>query len=333
MVDATTMNTSLDAVIDEALAEFGFPADSLVTLVNVSENSTYRVDNPQTGRTAALRISRPNYHSEAEIESELLWIDALRGAGVVKPPLALAAPSGGRVKSISVKDGPARSVAFFEWLPGSAPSLHGDLEPSFHLLGSLAAKMHSHGHSWKRPESFVRYTCDYDAALGAKAIWGRWQDGLGCGDLENEVLSRLDAEIRRRLDAYGKAANRFGLTHNDLRLANLLLDGEDLYVIDFDDCGFSWYMYDFATAVSFLEDSPRLGNLMSAWLAGYTKYRDLSQADYDIIPTLIMFRRLLLLGWVGSHHEYAQEARDLGAAYTKVTCDLAEKYLAGRFLT
>jgi hypothetical protein len=45
-----------------------------------------------------------------------------------------------------------------------------------------------------------------------------------------------------------------------------------------------------------------------------------------------MFRRLLLLGWVGSHHEYAEEARERGVNYTNVTCQLAEEYLAGRFL-
>ena len=45
--------------------------------------------------------------------------------------------------------------------------------------------------------------------------------------------------------------------HADIRLANLLVDGEHVRVIDFDDCGWSWFMYDFATTVSFIEDHPR----------------------------------------------------------------------------
>ena len=62
------------------------------------------------------------------------------------------------------------------------------------------------------------------------------------GREELELLSRLEETIRHRLVAYGRGRDRFGLTHNDLRLANLLLDGERMFVIDFDDCGDSWYM-------------------------------------------------------------------------------------------
>ena len=40
-------------------------------------------------------------------------------------------------------------------------------------------------------------------------------------------------------------------------------------VIDFDDCGFSWFMYDFATTVSFFEDHPQVPDLKDAWVEGY----------------------------------------------------------------
>lgn len=333
MDEAAVMITSADAVVDAALTRYNLSPEATVTLVNVSENTTYRVDDPQTGRSAALRIHRPNYHSEAAIESELCWLDALREDGVVEPPQAISARDGSRIVTVDIGGGaPSRHVVMFEWLPGQAPTTEGDLIPSFQMLGNLAAKMHAHGAIWTPPASFVRYTCDYNAALGPNAMWGRWQNGLGLGPSEREILTRLDSEIFRRLNEYGAEKDRFGLAHNDLRLANLLVAGEHIHVIDFDDCGYAWYMYDFATAVSFLEQDPRVAEWMSAWLDGYTTHRSLSKADLDIIPTLIMFRRLLLVGWVGSHHEYAEEAAELGEGYTSLTCDLAEHYLAGRYL-
>jgi Ser/Thr protein kinase RdoA (MazF antagonist) len=41
-----------------------------------------------------------------------------------------------------------------------------------------------------------------------------------------------------------------------MRLANVLHDGPKTYVIDFDDCGYSWYLYDLATALTLIEDAP-----------------------------------------------------------------------------
>ena len=333
MDDAAVKMGSLDAVVRSALAQYEFSPDVTVSLVNVSENTTYRLDDPLTGRCVALRVHRPDYHSKAAIESELCWMDALRRDGVVDPPRAISARDGSRVITVEVPGGDDRHVAVFEWLPGHTPSTDGDLVPSFRVLGTLAAKMQAHGSQWQPPVSFERYTCDYDAAFGPMAMWGRWQDGLGMGPSEREILNRLDAEILRRLSDYGTDRDRFGLAHNDLRLANLLIDGEEVHVIDFDDCGFSWYMYDFATSVSFIEDDSRVPDWMSAWIDGYVCHRSLSKLDIEMIPTLIMFRRLLLVGWVGSHHSYAEEAEAGGAAYTTATCDLAESYLSDRYLS
>src|SRR5690606_31533543 len=139
-------------------------------------------------------------------------------------------------------------------------------------------------------------------------------------------LGRLDDELRARLARYGTTPDRYGLIHADLRLANLLVDGPDLAVIDFDDCGFGWYMYDLAAALSFIEHDPRVPELIDAWLTGYRTLADLPAEDEAEIWTFILFRRLLLVAWIGSHPA-ADAARELGAPYTTGTCDLAERYL------
>ena len=51
-------------------------AGGRATLINLSENHTFRIDAP-AGRTV-LRVHRPGYHTAASIESELAWLEALR---------------------------------------------------------------------------------------------------------------------------------------------------------------------------------------------------------------------------------------------------------------
>lgn len=325
------MAIPFDRVAAAALERYDFSPDAKATLISVSENAIYRVDDPHTGRSAALRIHRPGDHSDTAIRSELRWMDALREAGVVETPQVISARSGCRVITVDVDGiGAPRAVVVFEWLPGEPPGDERDLISAFRVLGELAAKMHLHGQSWARPRWFERYTCDFEVALGSGARWGRWQDGFDIDPEGRQILTRLDSEIQRRLTEYGTQADRFGLAHSDLRLANLLVEEGHVYVIDFDDCGFTWYMYDFATAVSFLEDDPRLLELMAAWVDGYRVHRPLQPEDLEILPTLIMFRRLILMGWVGSHYDYCAEAVEVRPGFTDATCSLGEAYLADR---
>ena len=109
-------------------------------------------------------------------------------------------------------------------------------------------------------------------------------------------------------------------------MANLLVDGDSVKVIDFDDCGFSWFMYDAATPVSFYEDDRKVPGLIEAWKAGYRRAHHLSAEDEAEIPTFLMLRRLLLVAWIGSHSQ-TDLARSMGAPYTEGTVVLCEGYL------
>ena len=72
--------------------------------------------------------------------------------------------------------------------------------------------------------------------------------------------------------------------------------------------------------------------LVAAWLDGYRAGGGvLAPEDLAEAWTFIAFRRLLLTAWIGSHPA-AAGAADLGADYTRGSCDLAEKYLSGQLV-
>jgi Ser/Thr protein kinase RdoA (MazF antagonist) len=309
-----------------ALAAYGCHPAAGVRLLNVSENATYLVEEPDAA-PSVLRVHRLGYHTEAEIASELAWMDALRAEAGVRTPRVLAADDGRRVVTVTDEAGGAqRSCVRFEFLPGTEPV--DDSVEHFAELGEITARMHRHARQWARPAGFTRFDWGYDAAFGSEARWGRWQDGIGVGAEEREVLGRLDAVLQARLAAFGTGPERYGLIHADTRLANLLVDdGGRVSVIDFDDCGFSWYLYDVGTSVSFFEHEPQVPGLIDAWLTGYRRAADLLAADEAEIWTFILFRRLLLVAWIGSHRA-VDIAQQLGAGYTAGSCDLAETYLS-----
>jgi Ser/Thr protein kinase RdoA (MazF antagonist) len=186
--------------------------------------------------------------------------------------------------------------------------------------------MHRHSERWVRPAGFERHTWDFETSLGATPHWGSWRDGMGLDPEKEALFARTVTLIGRRLDRFGKAPGRFGLIHCDMRLANLLIDGDTVKVLDFDDCGFSWRLYDAATAVSFFEHEPHVPELMAAWVDGYRRVLDLAAEDAAEIPTFVMLRRMLLVAWIGSHSE-TDLAQSMGVSYTASTCPLCENYL------
>ena len=83
------MHERLEAFARDALRAHGIGPDAALTLLNVSENATYAVDDLATGERSVLRVHRPGYHTRAAVESELAWIQALRAEHVVATPEVL----------------------------------------------------------------------------------------------------------------------------------------------------------------------------------------------------------------------------------------------------
>lgn len=311
-----------------ATRNYALPGGLQVWLINLSENATYAVEAPD-GRRWAMRIHRDGYHSRAAIASELAWLQDLRDNRVILTPAPVKGRDGEIIQIVGhPRMQNPRHVVLSEWETGAEPGIGDDLSQAFEVLGEVTARMHRHTRAWPRPVWFTRPTWNFDTALGEAAPhWGRWRDGIGVDGEKAAVFGRTVDLIGRRLAVYGQGADRFGLIHCDLRLANLLIDKGSVKVIDFDDCGFSWFMYDAATPVSFYEHEPQVPDLIEAWKAGYRRVLDLPAADEAEIPTFVMLRRMLLVAWIGSHSE-TDLAKSMGLPYTDGTVGLCEAYLS-----
>lgn len=316
----------LEAVARGALPFFGLDPGSRVVLLNHSENTTYRVDDPASGVSRVLRVHREGYHTENAIRCELAWMRAVRAEAGVVTPTPIPAPSGEYIQTVEAEGMNPRRCVLFEFLEGEEPSEDRLLGP-FERLGEVSARLHQHAEGWRRPANFERPLWDYEHMLGARPNWGDWRAAPALDTARIAVLEDLSDLVRRRLEGYGNAPHRFGLVHADLRLANLLIHEDETRVIDFDDSGLSWFLYDLATALSFIELRPDVPQLVQAWVKGYRRVRPLADEDEHEIPTFLMLRRMVILAWMGSHSE-TELAHELGPAYTAGSVELARRYLA-----
>ena len=318
----------LDRLAQGSLSLWDIPEGAAARLINVSENATFLVEAPG-GYRSVLRIHRENYHTRRAIECELAWLEALDSAGVVTTPGVYVGRDGnpiqeGRIDGLSE----SRFMVLFHFVEGEAPDETGDLTAGYEELGAIAARCHDHVMNWQKPADFQRLRWDEKAVFGPNPTWGDWRDAPEVTPDVAKVLDEVERTVRARLDAFGKSPDRFNLIHADMRLANLLIDNRGTRLIDFDDCGWGWFLYDFAAAISFIEDDPRNSDLKAAWVRGYRTVRELSAAEDAEIDTFVMLRRMALLAWIGSHIE-APEPQSLAPGFAATTARLGQAYLDG----
>lgn len=340
MTDMTAPDRAL-AAVRRALGDLGIGAPAQVRLAVVSESENVMVSVTLAGATgpgatgpvAVIRVGRPGYHRPEELTAELDWLEVLAAdpdLHTVRPYRGGAGSGGdgsGGESGVIWVDGLA--VTAFEFVPGTeVAAADCDIE-HYERVGEIAARLHRHGAV--DPVCHPRFRWDGEACIGASARWGDWREGPGVGAAEIAAIGPAAARVAERLAEYGTDATGFGLIHADLRAANLMrTPAGELVVIDFDDSGYCWYLYDFAAAVSFVEADPRLGDWVAALIRGYRRERPLPPG-IEYLPDLIMVRRLQLLAWLGTHPEVVEQEH-WAADFAANTVALAGRYLGATLL-
>jgi Ser/Thr protein kinase RdoA (MazF antagonist) len=325
----------MQALAEASLDCWDLGAAALVP-IKVRENAVFRIDLEGGGR-AVLRVHRPGYHSDSELESEFAWLNALESAGVQVPRI-IPSRRGRNFESVTVSDldGP-RQIDVFEWIEGrQLGSIEAGLSGSsdsvadqYHQIGTLAARMHNHAQGWRPPSDFRRHSWDAAGLVGEQPFWGRFWDLDALSHAQRDLLLRLRGLIACDLADYGVHADRYSLIHADLVPENLLIDGSRVCVIDFDDAGFGWHLFELATSLYFITGDSTYSAARDALIRGYRSERALGDAALERLPLFLAVRGTTYLGWVHTR-QGTDTANEMTPFLIERACAVAEEYLASR---
>ena len=317
------------------LARAALPAWGLggarVSLLKYRENAVFRVDFPDAP-PRVLRVHRPRYRTDAEIRSEMAWMRAVDGAGIHTPAI-LPTLDGELVVTRAATGVPEpRQCDLQGWVEGSplgtlegGVDLEGpELRTVYATVGRVAARLHAHGAGWTPPADFMRPSWDADALVGDAPTFGAFW-----------ALEELDGETRRLLLRARDGVRRIlgalppprALVHGDLIPDNLLVSGDDLHVIDFDDCGASWLGFELATTLFPLRVTRGFEDALAGMLAGYRSVRPFPEEELALLPDFLLARGLSYLGWPVGRAEIASQ-RAIVPFLAHVLVEMAEERLA-----
>jgi Ser/Thr protein kinase RdoA (MazF antagonist) len=87
------------------------------------------------------------------------------------------------------------------------------------------------------------------------------------------------------------------MIHGDMYLENVLFKAGEAYVIDFDDCGFGYWMYDIGVALSQWPWTDDWSWIRDALLEGYTEIRSLPASQLAHLDLFMAAQYAVLTLW------------------------------------
>lgn len=302
----------LTALARAALPEWGLENAELTT-VAYRENMTFRVD--AGGRAYALRIHQGNYRTDAQIQSELDLMTYLDSEGIHTPKVVPAA--GGALFTTVSADGvdEPRQVDLFEWIDGKPLRMTGQpfgdihtLAESYVEVGRLCARIYNATEKWQTPPGFERIAWDEDGMFGTPGVIGDFRNLRDLPESQVQMLNDVAGKLAVVLGEFGKSPDRYGLSQGDFLGENIFVTDDGLRLLDFDDAGDSWCLFDIATAVFDFIGTPAFDPCLAATVRGYREHRDLPDEHLELIPAFILGRLLSYLGWCAKKTHMPQTA-------------------------
>ena len=317
----------------KALSHWQLKANT-IKLIKYRENAVFSVITTE-GTRYALRIHRPGYHDDAALRSELQWMAALANDGVWVPEVIPTHHGDLMVKETTELLTEPRQIDLFAWIEGSQlGSVEDGLGDNaaevariYHAIGDTAARLHNQASRWTLPDGFKRHAWDAEGLVGEQPFWGRFWELESLTADQQAILIRARDRIRRELADYDQSPERYGLIHADFVPENLMTEGDHVRLIDFDDAGFGWHLFELATALYFIQEEPCYEVAKSALLEGYRQQRLLADEDLDWLELFLAARGFTYLGWIRSRQE-TETARELAPDLIRRACLQAERYLA-----
>jgi Ser/Thr protein kinase RdoA (MazF antagonist) len=287
-----------------ALEAYGLP-QSRLGFIQYGENIIYRVDlsgpvdaqaGPYLPNRCVLRLHAMG--NQEAIASEITWLAALNREAELPVPAPVAAPDGRLLVKIFTPGFPnGRVVTLMRWLDGR--KIQKGLQPAhLTLLGKVVAQMHNFSAAWQPPPEFTRPIWDWNAQLGGSEF-KHTRDELVASMPVNfrapfECVSRA---ARAAMESLGNRPDAFGLIHADLYPENVLYKGGRACPIDFEDCGYGYWIWDIAVALCRWAWDNDWERMRDAFFAGYDPIRSLPAAQWEQLDLFVATQFATMVLW------------------------------------
>jgi Ser/Thr protein kinase RdoA (MazF antagonist) len=289
-----------------ALKMYGLE-DARLTFIQYEGNVTFRVDvspphQPITRNGAYIRdryLLRIHTSSNLQgIASEMIFLDALRHEADLPVPEPVPTLDGKLLIQVSTPGVPqGRIVSLMRWI--DARRLTMGFRPShFHAWGVMAAQLHAFASRWQPPKDFKRPHWDWEGQLGGREFSSPLGELIASmPDRYRFPFQTVSDQAREVMQTLGQDSDAYGLIHGDMYPENVLFKAGQVFPIDFEDCGYGYWMWDIAVVLCSWPWTEEWHWMRDSFLEGYARVRTLPDAQLKYLDLFMAAQYATMVLW------------------------------------
>lgn len=314
----------LESQLRQALKAYAIEPGMVAPIRDVN-NSVYKVIT-ESQETFALRIHRKGYRTPEQTVSELCYLKQL--SAVMDVPVPIRTRDGDLVVNIN-HGRHTRHASLLTWVKGGVRRPHGKgAGPrTIYRIGHELGRIHAFSSIFEPPSGFTLPSWDSEGICGERSPFRPGPLDESFSKKQLEVLEKVRDRLEFTMKQIGRTAQTFGIIHKDLILLNCLHHGNRTSVIDFDDCGWGYYLYDLGGMLENLKDYQSYTSLRSALLRGYRSVRALPSAWERYFDLMIAARHATTAIWMAGKWRVGDVDRGTFEGYAKFRLLEAEENL------
>lgn len=254
-----------------------------IRLYSTATNFLYRVVS-DTGERCMLRMAYPGWRTFEDLRAEAAWLEALHTDTDIGAPLVVRSSDGHTVLPMNGFGMPAVWYAtLMTWVDGRLLA-HYLNSVNLERMGTLFARLHLHGKSWKPPDDFSVKRFDAflsrgepDALFDGGAI-----ETFGDDDRKAFLLARTWVEN----EYSGLDSSDLRVIHCDLWHENIKIDRGRLRPFDFEDTILGYRLHDIAMGMLDLLETvgtERYTGLIASFRSGYEKLLAWPEGNLEVL--------------------------------------------------
>lgn len=249
-----------------------------------------------------LRLSRESVLSREALSGEIQWLKLIRQYTSLAVPHAVENNQGEAISTYDDAD-PIHAV-LFRYLEGVSYPAEAFAPKQMQEVGVFLARLHEL--SSKHPDETaalrsLRPRLDWEGLFGAGSVYDPG-DGASIFTAEQRnIFAQVGERIRSAMEDLAASPGAMGMIHADLLSKNILFRTGEVCALDFEYCGWGFYLYDLAPLLWQLRHRPGYAALEDAMWEGYTSARSLRVEERTLLETFIVARHLASCRWIAGN--------------------------------